>query len=260
MPSTPSAPRTPSVLTAGRSVLAFAPLAFVFALGCSPGGSANDPDAPVNGGGLDGDNGSGDGEGGNGGGGAPPTVTAHSLYPVTATSSWTYDFVPLDATRDGSDDTGEELELRHEERVTAVRVVEEYPAQTYPIQYMMDVRFLQFGQDVLDGLGTDGFVAHAGDDEVIIQRTTFSPATEIKGPVEVGRTWDSSSGSSWLNHREEITVPAGTFRDCWTAKTQFQSIDAAAVYCPGVGPVHRILQDFGHGIGRVEMRLVSYTP
>ena len=59
-----------------------------------------------------------------------------------------------------------------------------------------------------------------------------------------GHSWPHfNSGYSW--HKEaSVTVPAGTFTDCWTAK-QNVTYSAFMTYCRGVGMVRSYSQDLG---------------
>lgn len=73
----------------------------------------------------------------------------------------------------------------------------------------------------------------------------------LDAPVEEGHTW--SNGSSTFTWEDEgtVTVPAGTFDDCWRA-TQNVAYEAYTVFCRGVGPVRwRSVDLSGNGFDAV---------
>jgi hypothetical protein len=66
--------------------------------------------------------------------------------------------------------------------------------------------------------------------------------TLVDPKLSDGETW-SFYNSSYTWHREtSITVPAGTFTDCWTAK-QNVSYTAYMTYCRGAGMVRSYSAD-----------------
>jgi hypothetical protein len=58
--------------------------------------------------------------------------------------------------------------------------------------------------------------------------------TALDVPVEEGHTWDYFNTSFTWHNAGPVTVPAGTFEDCWTA-TQNVAYTAYSTYCRGVG-------------------------
>jgi hypothetical protein len=72
----------------------------------------------------------------------------------------------------------------------------------------------------------------------------------LDAPVSQGHTW--SNGASTFTWHEEgsVTVPAGTFDDCWRA-TENVAHDSYTIFCRGVGPVHWHNVDTGNGFDAV---------
>lgn len=78
----------------------------------------------------------------------------------------------------------------------------------------------------------------------------------IDAPVEDGHTWaEFRTRASWSS-LGEITVRAGTFRDCWRKRRGVMYTDWTD-YCRGVGPVRSQMIDLGGGW--IETELVSYS-
>ena len=59
----------------------------------------------------------------------------------------------------------------------------------------------------------------------------------LDAPVEEGHTWSNGSSTFTWHKEPHVTVPAGTFDNCWRA-TQNVSYEAYTIFCRGVGPVH----------------------
>jgi hypothetical protein len=70
-----------------------------------------------------------------------------------------------------------------------------------------------------------------------------------------GHSWPSTQGTTrtWQRVQGSVTVPAGTFADCWTAKSS-QTGNVFNTYCRGVGLVISHFDDSGNG---AESRLTS---
>jgi len=66
--------------------------------------------------------------------------------------------------------------------------------------------------------------------------------TLLDPPVQDGHEWTSYTGSArhW-EERGQVTVPAGTFDDCWAAVSE--SGDYYVTYCRGTGPVKSALEN-----------------
>jgi hypothetical protein len=66
--------------------------------------------------------------------------------------------------------------------------------------------------------------------------------TALGTPVQQGQTWsEGSEGFTWQSVGT-VTVPAGTFDDCWSA-TQNVAYSTYAIFCRGVGPVRWYTKD-----------------
>jgi hypothetical protein len=83
-------------------------------------------------------------------------------------------------------------------------------------------------------LGNSQIAAGVGD-EVF---TYFNAAwvTAIDPILEEGHTWSFANTTLTWHEEGSVTVPAGTFTDCWTAQ-QSSPYMSFTTYCRGVGPV-----------------------
>ncbi len=63
----------------------------------------------------------------------------------------------------------------------------------------------------------------------------------LDAPVQEGHSWTNDAATFTWHSAGKVTVPAGTFEDCWTAKED-SAQDAYTTFCRGVGPVvwHRV--------------------
>jgi hypothetical protein len=62
-------------------------------------------------------------------------------------------------------------------------------------------------------------------------------ALYIDPTLKEGYSW-MSQGRTYTWHNEgKVTVPAGTFDDCWTAQEPGIEGESYTTYCRGVGPV-----------------------
>ncbi len=69
----------------------------------------------------------------------------------------------------------------------------------------------------------------------------------LDAPVEEGHVWTASDHDFVWRAQGVVTVPAGTFSDCWAA-TELAEFESYTVFCRGVGPVHWHYEDgFGNG-------------
>jgi hypothetical protein len=66
---------------------------------------------------------------------------------------------------------------------------------------------------------------------------------QLAAPVAEGAKFQSISGTSTWHKEGTVTVPAGTFQNCWRST----SGNTFVIYCPGVGTVH-IHEDHGNGV------------
>lgn len=69
----------------------------------------------------------------------------------------------------------------------------------------------------------------------------------LDAPVAAGHTWSDGLDSFTWQAVPTVTVPAGTYANCWSAVEQV-SYPTFTVFCRGVGPVHWHYED-GHGNG-----------
>ena len=58
----------------------------------------------------------------------------------------------------------------------------------------------------------------------------------LDAPVEEGHVWTDGVISYVWHEEGAVTVPGGTFVDCWRASAD--GADAYTIFCRGVGPVH----------------------
>lgn len=85
------------------------------------------------------------------------------------------------------------------------------------------------------------------DDEVV-QRLDETWRAVLKAPVAEGTGWivpygTESFGYGWY-FEGEVTVPAGTFQNCWSRRlSPPEASPDIDTYCPGVGPVRRTSTD-----------------
>ena len=90
--------------------------------------------------------------------------------------------------------------------------------------------------------GTYDYSLPGGDEVDFYYNATWAPIIDL--PLQEGHSW-TYFNSSYTWHREtSVTVPAGTFDDCWTAN-QDVSYTAYLTYCRGAGLVHSYSQDLG---------------
>jgi hypothetical protein len=75
----------------------------------------------------------------------------------------------------------------------------------------------------------------------------FAPGILVDAPVQEGHTWSfSGNGPDFVWHDAgTVTVPAGTYTDCWTRAYTTQS-QARFIYCRAVGLVQVDDTDFGY--------------
>ncbi len=62
-------------------------------------------------------------------------------------------------------------------------------------------------------------------------------ALALDAPVEEGHTWSNGLVNVSWEWAGSVTVAAGTFDDCWTAREQVAS-EEFTIFCRGVGPIH----------------------
>lgn len=61
-------------------------------------------------------------------------------------------------------------------------------------------------------------------------------ALALDAPVQEGHSWSNGVTTYTWEDAGSVTVPAGTFDNCWTARED-QAADSYTTFCRGVGPV-----------------------
>jgi hypothetical protein len=79
-----------------------------------------------------------------------------------------------------------------------------------------------------------------GDKVQVLYNGTWLTVTDPR--LEDGHQWTFYNTSYTWRRETSVTVPAGTFDDCWTA-VQNVSYSAFTTYCRGVGPVRSYSRD-----------------
>lgn len=64
----------------------------------------------------------------------------------------------------------------------------------------------------------------------------------LDAPVEAGHTWTNGASTFEWESSGSVTMPAGTFDDCWTARENVAG-ESFTIFCRGVGPIHWHLKD-----------------
>jgi hypothetical protein len=82
--------------------------------------------------------------------------------------------------------------------------------------------------------GTSFLSPGEGDEVFLNYDSTWLPMIAL--PLQDGFSWDYFNTSFTWEDAGSVTVPAGTFDDCWTAR-QNVSYDAFLTYCRGIGMV-----------------------
>ena len=103
----------------------------------------------------------------------------------------------------------------------------------------------------LTSLCQDQDTRMALDDGEVLEWIPNFWARALPAPVEAGFTWSSGAGRYTWTDVGSITVPAGTFSDCWE-RTSADPLVQTNTYCAGVGMVRADEQ--GH-----EAVLTSYV-
>ncbi|HEX9973654.1 MAG TPA: T9SS type A sorting domain-containing protein [bacterium] len=100
------------------------------------------------------------------------------------------------------------------------------------------------------------------DDNKLLLRDNASEQAWLYFSANIGDSWKITApggGSEWMVHLQSksdtVTVPAGTFTNCYRFWFQFNGTDNDWIewYAPGIGPVKRIL----HGFAVIEYPLTS---
>ena len=219
-----------------RVILGFACLAFVGAFACSGSTVITSGASPTDGGASEPDEdggGSSSGSGGSPESGSPDTGSSGSsgssggggsekLYPIAVGNTWTYDVAAVGAgsvCAPGS----------HSQSVTG-------GPTTLDGKQAYDMTSFCTGVS-----GTSQVAPDPASDAIAIyysgQWLTF-----IDMPLTDGHTWSYFNSSYTWQRETSVTVPAGTFTDCWTAKQNVR-YTAYLTYCRGVGMVRSYSAD-----------------
>lgn len=87
-------------------------------------------------------------------------------------------------------------------------------------------------QSFCPGAGTSSY-AVTGDRVEVYYANTW--VLSLDAPVEEGHSWTDGLNTYAWEKVGQLTVPAGTFEDCWKAKHQTSA--SYTTFCRGVGPV-----------------------
>ncbi len=87
-----------------------------------------------------------------------------------------------------------------------------------------------------------GTAYYAVDGDLVQVDVAGAWLTSLATPVQEGQTWTEGSDSFTWHSAGTVTVPAGTFENCWSA-TQNVAYSAYAIFCRGVGPVRWYTKD-----------------
>ena len=179
---------------------------------CGGGGmNAGDDDGPL----PDGGNGSGSGSGTHGG--------SDKLFPLAMGNSWTYSVA---AVGTGS--------------ICATGSHEQHVVSANPTGGRDAFQVTNFCSGAA---GTFDYATAAGDEIDFYYQTQW--LTLISPPLEEGHMWPYFNTSYHWHRETSVTVPAGTYDDCWTA-VQDVSYTASLTYCRGVGLVRSYSEDLNH--------------
>lgn len=79
----------------------------------------------------------------------------------------------------------------------------------------------------------------------------------LDAPVAEGHTWSDGLRTYKWESKGSVTVPAGTYADCWSA-TVVASYSSYTVFCRGIGPVKWHYEDgLGNGY-EVNLKKVNF--
>jgi hypothetical protein len=169
--------------------------------------------------------GSGGGGGGTGGAGGGGGGGAAALYPLALGYRWTY---AVTAVGGGA--------------VCAAGSYDQHVVSANAVGGRAAFQLDNFCSGVA---GTYDYSQPGGDEVDFYYSSTWAPIIDL--PLQDGHSW-TYFNTSYTWHREtSVTVPAGTFTDCWTAN-QNVSYTAYLTYCRGAGLVRSYSQDLtGNG-------------
>lgn len=156
----------------------------------------------------------------------PDAAVDNRIDPITVGRSWTYDVSIIGtypACSKGS----------HTGTVVAAKTVGGKPAFQV--------------QSFCPGAGVNAYFVDGDHVEVYYMNTWV---LALDAPVAEGHTWSDGVNSYVWNKLGKLTVPAGTYEDCWNAKHVGGT--SYTQYCRGVGPVKwHYVDGFGNGYDAV---------
>lgn len=173
------------------------------------GPDATSTDATVGGDGHGSGSGSGSGSG-----------TSHALYPLGAGDRWTYAVTAVGAGSICAAGT-------HEQHVVSANAVGGRPA----------FQLTSFCSGIA---GTYDYAPGTGDEVDFYYQGSW--LTLVDPMLAEGHSWPYFNTSYHWHREGVVTVPAGTYDDCWTA-VQDVSYTAYMTYCRGVGLVRSYSSD-----------------
>lgn len=171
------------------------------------GGGMTSGDAPTDG-----------GNGSNTGSGTPPGSTA--LYPLATGNSWTYSVAAVGSGSICAAGT-------HEQHVVSANAVDSRAA------FQMT--------NFCSGVASTYDYAPNKNDEIDFYYSN-QWLTLVDPTLTEGHMWPYFNTSYHWHREGAVTVPAGTYDDCWTA-VQDVSYTASLTYCRGVGLVRSYSSD-----------------
>ena len=148
-------------------------------------------------------------------------ASAASIYPIATGYTWTYAVTAIGAGDSCSASNG----------VTTV---------LGPVTLGGKAGFEE--QNVCTPAGQKVTLAVEGDRVFVWNAGTSAWEVAIDAPVEEGHSWTVTVGTRTWHDAGTVTVPAGTFTDCWRAD-QVGDVTGSYTYCRGVGLVAETNQD-----------------
>lgn len=172
--------------------------------------------------------------GGDEGGGTTSTSTTASTGAQTGTSTSTT------GSGGGPDDRIDPIALGHSWTydVTEVGTFPLCPSGSQTAETVAEVeKNGKTGLEVTSLCANAQSSIYAVEGDVVFVDYLDTWVLALDAPVEEGHTWSNGISTFTWHDEGTVTVPAGTFDDCWRA-TQNVAYEAYTIFCRGVGPVH----------------------
>ncbi|HXK17995.1 MAG TPA: hypothetical protein VNG33_09340 [Polyangiaceae bacterium] len=144
-----------------------------------------------------------------GGTGGTPVLTPALLFPLAVGNKWTFSGPPLKGCASG----------QFEESFTAY-----------------ELHGGRMAYESVDTCQPNAPVWLSEQDGAIAQFSGTDWAVSLAPPVEEGAEWDSGGVRFGWHAVPTVTVPAGTFDNCWKRALVLYPDSFARTYCPGIGP------------------------